>query len=380
MTRRSGVAALLGTLLALSALVPATAADAATRKPVAVFAAPGPYAAGVTTLTIGDRQAEVWYPAPRAAVRHRRRDVYEIAKWLPPALQDLLKTRNVKAPFTTDAYRGVKASAKGPFPLVIFAHGFSAYRDQSTFLTAHLATWGFVVASPDFLERGLASQLGEPPATPRTEDDVIQSTITAVRRASASRHSILRATVRKGRIGIVGHSAGGFTAIRYGAQPDVRTYVSLSAGRSGRPGTAPITPPDKPSMFIVGAQDGIVPPDSVRSAYAAAPAPKRLVVIDGSGHLNAMSDICEIGKGGGGVVALAQQAGLGVPPNLQRLGTDGCFPPARPSRQVWPVTRHFTTAQLRYELGVDKRPVGLAPSVVKAFLPVKVTYSQVITR
>ena len=83
-------------------------------------------------------------------------------------------------------------------------------------------------------------------------------------------------------------------------------------------------------------------------AYKTVPAPKRFVVIDGSGHLNGFTDICEIGKGGGGIVALAQEAGIPVPANLVRLGTDGCFKPFLKSKQVWPVTRHFTTAQLRY--------------------------------
>ena len=140
-------------------------AGAATKKPVAVYAKPGPYAAGVRTLTIGDRKVEVWYPAARSSVKGKTRDAYNIAKYLPQALQDLLKSKNVEAPFTTDAYRGVRPSTKGPFPLVLFAHGFSGWREQSTFLTTHLATWGFVVASPDFLERGLGAQLGVPVAT-----------------------------------------------------------------------------------------------------------------------------------------------------------------------------------------------------------------------
>ena len=34
-------------------------------------------------------------------------------------------------------------------PLLVFSHGNSGYRQQSTFLTTHLASWGFVVAAPD---------------------------------------------------------------------------------------------------------------------------------------------------------------------------------------------------------------------------------------
>jgi dienelactone hydrolase len=363
-------------LATLGLVAPATAGAASEgRKPVARFAARGPYPVGVTTLRIGDRDVEVWYPSTRSATKGQHKDVYEIADWLPQGLQDLLERQNVEAPFTTDAYRDVAGSRKGPFPLVLFSHGFAGWRDQSTFLTTHIASWGFVVASPDFLERGLGAQLGAPVATPRTEDDVLDATVTAVRAASEARRGPLHGTVRKGRIAITGHSAGGRTAVVYGAQPQVATYIPLAGAVFGRGTTPPPAPPDKPSLYLTGADDGIVAVDQIRQYYATVPAPKRLVIVHGAGHLNAMSDICEIGKGGGGVVAVAREAGLPVPDSLARLGTDGCFPPALPSRQVWPVTRHFEVAMLRYELGIDRRPVGLQRGVVKAFLPVQVTYT-----
>ena len=349
------------------ALTPAGAAT----KPVAVFAKAGPYAVGVKTLTIGDRKTEVWYPAAPKSVRGKTKDAYNIAKYLPQALQDLLTSKNVSAPFTTNAYRNVPASTKDPFPLVVFSHGFSGWREQSTFLTTHLASWGFVVSSPDFLERGLGSQLGLSVATPRTEDDVITAAVTATRAAFPK-------TVRKGKIAIVGHSAGGGTAIKYGAKPNVLTYIALSAGPFAfGTGAAPV-PAKKPSMYITGRDDGVAEFARVADAYKTVPAPKRFVVIDGSGHLNGMSDICEIGKGGGGIVAIAQQAGIPVPANLVKLGTDGCNPPALKSKQVWPLTRHFVTAQLRFAFKLDQKPIGLQPSVVKAFLPVKVTYTQTL--
>ncbi len=373
-SRRFGaLVAVLSATITVAGLVAVPAAGAATTKPVAVFSKHGPYAVGVKTVTIGDRKAEIWYPASPASVKGKHRDVYEIARWLPQGLQDLLASKHVTAPFTTDAYRGVPASTKGPFPLVLFSHGFGGWRDQSTFLTTHLASWGFVVASPDFLERGLAAQLGSPPKTPRTENDVLGATIAATRQAFPK-------TVRKGKIAIVGHSAGGGTAIAYSHNPNVITYIALSAAPFSVNGAAPTEPAAKPSMYISGRQDGVASFDRVSTAYKTVPPPKRFVAIDGSGHLNGMSDICEIGKGGGGVVALAQRAGIPVPANLVKLGTDGCFPPALPSREVWPVTDHFVTAQLRYAFKLDKTPIGLQPGVVKAFLPVKVTYTQTLKK
>lgn len=361
-------------MVAVGSTLVVESAGAATRKPTAAFAKAGPYAVGVKTLTIGDRKTEVWYPASSKSVRGKVRDAYNIAKYLPQALQDLLTSKNVSAPYTTDAYRNVKASTKGaPYPLVVFSHGFSGWREQSTFLTTHLASWGFVVTSPDFLERGLGSQLGLPVATPRTEDDVINAAVTATRAAFPK-------IVRKGKIAIVGHSAGGGTAIKYGSKPNVLTYIAMSAAPFALNGGTPPVPPNKPSMYITGRDDGIANFDRVSAAYKTVPAPKRFVVIGGSGHLNGMSDICEIGKGGGGIVAIAQQAGIPVPANLVRLGTDGCNPPALKSKQVWPVTRHFVTAQLRFAFKLDQHPIGLQPSVVKAFLPVKVTYTQTLKK
>ncbi len=365
--------------VALVGLAPTAGAAPRAAKPTAkaIYATPGPYATGVTTLTIGDRQAEVWYPIAKRSTRGKRKDVYEIAKWLPQALQDLVASKGIKAPFTTNAYRDITVSQRGPFPMVVFAHGSGGYRDQSTFLTTHLASWGFVVPSPDFLERGLGASLGAVPAVPRTDADIIDSTIAAVRRASARKRGVLSGSVAsRAKIAITGHSAGGRTAITYGSRRDVVTYIPLAgAAEAFRDNPAASAPRGKSSLYIAGASDGVVATDGIKSFYKTVPAPKRLVVIDRVGHLNAMSDICEIGKGGGGVVALAQQAGLPVPENLARLGTDGCFKPAYRSTKVWPITRHFEVAQLRYAFGINKTPIGLRPSIVKAFAPIKVTYS-----
>ena len=108
-------------------------------------------------------------------------------------------------------------------------------------------------------------------------------------------------------------------------------------------------------------------------------APKRAAWIDGSGHLTAFSDICAIGAGGGGVVAIAREAGLPVPANLAKLGEDGCKPPALKPQQTWPITEHYTTALFRYAFRIDRKPVGLNAKAAAAFAPgVQVTYTQTL--
>ena len=201
------------TLLAFAGATPAQVAKQAP------YAKSGPYAAGVTTLRLDDREVEVWYPTTKDSVRGKRKDSYYISDWLPKAIQDLLVGKGINPPFRTDAYRGVPA-AKGRFPLIVFEHGFGGYRDQSTFLTTHLATWGFVVASPDFLERGLAAQLGGAPATPKTGLQVFDETVAKVRAASAAKRGVLSGHVKPGKLGVTGHSAGARGTIEVATEPD----------------------------------------------------------------------------------------------------------------------------------------------------------------
>lgn len=343
----------------------------------APFAKTGPYPVGVTTLDQGDRKVEVWYPANPKATRGKEPDAYFLRDRLPPAIAALLPA-DINPPKNTTAFRDAAGSKRGPFPLVTFSHGSGGYREQSTFLTTHLASWGFVVASSEFLEFGLTATLGQRPAAPREEVEVLQSAVEVVREASASKPGVLSGLVRKGKVGAVGHSAGARVSIEFAAaDPSVATYVALAGGAGGFGGVTPDAPdaPDVPSMFIAGREDGIADLARVEGYYRTIPTPKRLVVITGSGHLNAFSDICTIGEGGGGVVAIAQQAGLPVPAGLARLGTDGCFPPALPSADVQPVTKHYTTAQLRFALGIDKAPVGLAPRSANQFGDVDVAYT-----
>ena len=60
-------------------------------------------------------------------------------------------------------------SRAGRFPLVVFSHGYAGFRDQSTFLTSWLASWGFVVAAPDHHSRDLTAVLRRAPRPARTD-------------------------------------------------------------------------------------------------------------------------------------------------------------------------------------------------------------------
>jgi predicted dienelactone hydrolase len=106
----------------------------------------GPFPVGITTLNLVDSArmdvtetgprpvtTEVYYPSTAAAVDGVPRDIAEVLG-VPVA--------------ETPAFRDV-ALASGTYPLVVFSHGNNGIRIQSFFFAAHLASHGFIVATPD---------------------------------------------------------------------------------------------------------------------------------------------------------------------------------------------------------------------------------------
>jgi dienelactone hydrolase len=341
--------------------------DDAPRAGEAAYAEHGPYEVGVTTIELSDRKMEVWYPVDPADIGTGARDEYFIRDYISAAFDDLLPPE-VNPPYVTDATRGVPASPDGPFPLVLFSHGFASYRTQSTFLTTHLASWGIVVISPDYLERGLRSVLGEPPASARSDLDVADEAISAARAANSATGNLLEGTVDGAAVYPIGHSAGGGTTLRLLQRPDVPSGIPMAAGYSlgALLNGTPVLPVGKPIAWIAAPRDSIASIEDVRRGFQYTPAERKLVEISNAGHVSAFSDICEIGDGG--VAALARATGLPIPDSLLALGDDGCPQPAfKDSTLVWPEVRHFVTAELRYRSGVDTEPVGLGGQVVAQF-------------
>lgn len=129
-------------LLACTAELPAdSGADRGTTDPspeelVVLLGAPGPHGVGYTEQNLSTTD-----PAGQARA-------LRLAVWYPTADTEGEAPTYlgfVEAP-------GVLRDARpepGPFPVVAFSHGSQGYAEVSGFLMAHLASHGFVVASPD---------------------------------------------------------------------------------------------------------------------------------------------------------------------------------------------------------------------------------------
>ena len=119
---------------------------------------------------------------------------------------------------------------------MVFSHGYAGFRDQSTFLTARLASWGFVVAAPDHYSRDLTEVLGGPTAATAKTTDVqdLKATIALMKAEDDSAASPFSHHVDLGLIGAVGHSAGG-AAVEALAATDrqVTTFVGLAGATVG---------------------------------------------------------------------------------------------------------------------------------------------------
>jgi dienelactone hydrolase len=338
------------------------------RSGVPAYAKPGPYKVGYTTLQLPDRAVAVWYPADPAAVVGKPKATYNQATPLPANLKSLVPAK-YNTVVTMDAYSGVAADTKqGPYPVVLFSHGAGGYRLVNSALDVGIASWGYVVVSVDYFERGLLQQVTHKvyPNDPTRDPRLMLASLDLVERDNTTPGSLLYGIVDGKHVGAVGHSAGGRTA--FDALNDPRVAVAIGwapVGPTGKPAA-------KPTMIIGASGDIALTPARLATEYASFPAPKRRVEIEAGGH-NSFSDVCTVIRAGGGLVEFARQNHL-VADNLLGLALNGCKSTDIMPEQFWPIVQHFTVAELRSVFGQDPQPVGLGDSITAAFGAVKVKY------
>jgi dienelactone hydrolase len=346
------------TILALAALLAGSigglsgSGSPAAATVAAITAAPrepGPYVAGTMTISLAGTKVVIWYPADPRSARGHGRYSYDVRSWLPPSVARRVTPGEFT--YTTEAYEGIVPSRSGPFPLVLFAHGLYSFPDQSTFLTAWLATQGYVVAAPALPIHDLASYydyLGEARPTSPSDEEVLADTEDRLRRLSAEADGPWSGLIGTGKIGIIGHSQGGIDAMQFALRPDVGTYVAMAAGFLGaHPALAPI-----PSLFLAGGADQDILASWVRAVYATALPPKRLVVLGQAGHL-AFTDLCLVGAGHGGLAALGRQIGGRLPVGAPFTGRalNGCGRGYLAPERGFAEIRSLVLADLRRALG-----------------------------
>lgn len=361
--RRPKLSSFLLLLLPIGLL---TCSDGGSGSAAPQYADRGPFAVGVTTIDLGDRQAEVFYPVDPASVEGLATASYASFEVLPDAIQQILPP-DLNIVVQLDAYRDVAASPEGPFPVLTFSHGAGGFRHAYSGFLIGIASHGIVVASLDHLEWGLLAQVGLlPEGIDRDPGELVLATLARLGELSAAPGTPLAGAVDTSRVGTAGHSAGGRAAFALPDRPEVKAMIGYATG-SGAAG------PGKAVLLLVGAEDGGA--DSLERSYDELPPPKRFVSVGRAGH-NSFTDQCAIIHGGNNFLERLVEAGFPIPERLLDLAIDGCRAENLAPAEFWRVAQHFTVAQLRVAFGEDARPVGLDPGVADAFDGIQVLYRQ----
>lgn len=259
---------------------------------------------GVRTIELRDENrggrkltVELWYPATEAYrgqdLDDRTRDRFTFAPGQPEAIQSAVRNA---------------APAEGCFPLIVQSHGANSHRRDKTALCTHLASHGYIVASPDFPGDNVADMIQDALAKTgaRTASMPIDE-LAKYRPADAAfvlesvlagAEPALAGIVDPERVGTCGHSYGGWTSLALNSincRP-LATFAMapLWGSRSPIPQLRRVGPRlrlddwGRPvsTFLLAGERDNCVIIEDLRELYTALPWPKRFAVLRNAGHMH----------------------------------------------------------------------------------------------
>jgi dienelactone hydrolase len=234
-----------------------------------------PFAVGEVNVRFVDKSRKVRFPGRRPQVR---------------PLLTVIRYPAMGSASGRDLPGAPPARAAGPFPLVIFGHGFAVTPATYFRLLRAWASAGYIVAAPIFpLENANA------PGGPNEADLVNQPrdmsvVISRMLAANADPGSRFAGLIDPHRIAVAGQSDGGETALAVAYDRNfldrrVRAAVILSGAKLAGVNGFTFPPPSPPLLAAQGTADTTNLPRFTRAFYDEAPRPKYLLQLLGASHL-----------------------------------------------------------------------------------------------
>jgi dienelactone hydrolase len=220
------------------------------------------------------------------------------------------------------------AASGGPFPLVVFGHGFRATQGADYYgLLTPIAARGYVVAAPTF---PLTNRLA--PGGPNTLDVESQPGDVSFLFDAVPELPRIGVLIDPERLGVAGHSLGAITALAVALNDccldeRVDAAVSYAGLTESLDGSDPFAG-EAPVLLVHGDQDLTIEYRGSTDAFAAAAAPKYLLTLLGFGHYSGYLG----GDSPEAVVVLAGTVDFldaylkGDDAALERLAVDGDVP------------------------------------------------------
>ncbi len=198
-----------------------------------------------------------------------------------------------------------RPAAPGPLPLILYSHSSGGARRSATYLCTHLASHGYLVAALDHSElvaKDLARKEGE-----TAEQKAARAEAWIASRVPDIRFLLdyvlnSRTDLDPARIGIVGHSFGGWTALAaVDVEPRIQSVVALAPGGASnpKPGILPLQLTfhwgrDVPTLYLVAENDNTLPLSGMYELFERTPASKQMVILRRADHLHFMDDVEKI--------------------------------------------------------------------------------------
>jgi predicted dienelactone hydrolase len=260
--------------VALALLLSAAAVCAVLLSAPSAMAQPGPFAVGKIVITFTDKSRGVTLPGRRHG---------------PRVLRTVIRYPAIGDPSQLDVRDAPPASVDGPFPVIVFAHGFEATPDTYSRLMRAWAQAGYVVAAPTFPLTNANAPGGAKESDLVNQPRDMSFVISRMLARNAGGYGVLSGLINPNEIAVAGHSDGGSTALavaynRHYVDHRIRAAVILAGAEIPGVFGYSFPAPSPPLLAVQGTADTSNVPASTRTYYRLAPSPKFLLSLLGAGH------------------------------------------------------------------------------------------------